>query len=389
MSTKKLPKYCGPHNPSGRGYCWHKGKQIYFAGQHNTPESLSEYRSFILENFSEISDFGVGKKTVAWLITKWKEEHKGELKRENWHHYMQCFKVLDETGMSLLEAATFGPKLLKKVRQEMVARGWAMATVNERTGRIKTMFKWAASEEMVPGSLVSDLYTVSGLRAGRTEAPSPVSRRPVEWEEVEAISEHLSPTVIGLCRLQWLTGMRSANLCDLKMASVEVAGDVWVYRPGSHKNLWRGKGLAIAIGPEGQSLIKQHLGDRGHNEFVFRPIDSVRWHVANSPKCHEQKTRKHKDCFTASTMRQAVLRAQARAAGVATAPKTPTVEEIAATGWNVWTPYQLRHAAITRLASQFSMEHVKAYMGHASVQTTYLYSDHNLAQAKEIARKCG
>ena len=389
MSKARKPKYCGPHNPSGKGYAWLNGKQIYFKGRHNSRESLAEYRKFLSENFPDLVPYSANRRSVKWVIRKWREEHEGQLKYANMHHYKQCFKVLKEAGVLQLEAARFSPKILKVVRNEMIVRGWAMATINERVGRIKTMFKWAASEELVPKDVAAGLYCVSGLRASQGIAPAPRSRRAVSWEEVEAIGEHLSPTVIGMCRLQWLTGMRSENLCDISLKNVSKVGDVWLYRPVTHKNLWRGKGLAVAIGPEGQKLIMKHLAGRDEDDYVFRPIDSVMWHALRSEKGGYQKTREYKPCFTASTMRQAVIRAQARAAGLKLRGKLPTVEEIAATGWKVWTPYQLRHAAITRLALQFPMEMVKAYMGHASVETTYLYSDHNLASAKEIALKCG
>src|SRR5262249_25099753 len=49
-------------------------------------------------------------------------------------------------------AREFGPLALKAVRRDMVSRGWCRRLVNQRVGRVKRVFKWAASEELIPVS---------------------------------------------------------------------------------------------------------------------------------------------------------------------------------------------------------------------------------------------
>lgn len=65
----------------------------------------------------------------------------------------------------------FGPLRLKQVREEMVAAGWHRKTVNEQVGRIKRMFKWGGSDELIPADVYHALQAVDGLRMGRTTAP--------------------------------------------------------------------------------------------------------------------------------------------------------------------------------------------------------------------------
>jgi hypothetical protein len=47
-------------------------------------------------------------------------------------------------------AAEFGPKALKLVRDEYIHDGQVRGTINNNVARIKRMFQWAESEELVP-----------------------------------------------------------------------------------------------------------------------------------------------------------------------------------------------------------------------------------------------
>jgi len=59
---------------------------------------------------------------------------------------------------------------LKAVRQVMVQAGHCRNHVNKNVSRIKRMFKWAAEEELIPGSVAQSRWAVAGLRKGRSEA---------------------------------------------------------------------------------------------------------------------------------------------------------------------------------------------------------------------------
>jgi hypothetical protein len=76
-------------------------------------------------------------------------------------------------------AAAFGPLALKAVQQQWVAADLCRGVVNQHTGRIKRMFRWAVSEELLPASVYQALATVPGLRRGRTQAREPAPVRPL------------------------------------------------------------------------------------------------------------------------------------------------------------------------------------------------------------------
>jgi hypothetical protein len=67
-------------------------------------------------------------------------------------------------------AASFGPRALVAVRQEMIGLGWCRTLINRRVERVRRAFRWAASQELVPVTVYQALRTVPGLQKGRTDA---------------------------------------------------------------------------------------------------------------------------------------------------------------------------------------------------------------------------
>jgi hypothetical protein len=64
----------------------------------------------------------------------------------------------------------FGPLALKACRAEMIQKDWSRTYVNAQVDRLRRMFRWGASEQLVPVTVYEALRTVEGLRRGRTEA---------------------------------------------------------------------------------------------------------------------------------------------------------------------------------------------------------------------------
>ena len=112
-------------------------------------------------------------------------------------------------------AIEFGPKRLKALRQTMIAAGWTRNHINKQVGRIKRMFKWAAEEELIPGSVFQNLTAVAGLRKGRSAAPDRPPIEPVPDEVFQATLPHLPAVIADIARLQRLAGMRPSEVCIL------------------------------------------------------------------------------------------------------------------------------------------------------------------------------
>ena len=111
------------------------------------------------------------------------------------------------------QAASFGPLSLKAVRQQFVDEGSSRRYCNRLTDLIRRLFKWAASEQLIPTSTWQSLTTVTGLRRGHTEAPENEPIGPVDDAVVESTLPHLSNIVAAMVRLERLTGMRPDEVC--------------------------------------------------------------------------------------------------------------------------------------------------------------------------------
>jgi integrase len=152
-------------------------------------------------------------------------------------------------------AAGFSPLKLKAVRQAMVDAGLARTTINQRVGRIVRVFKWAASEELVPAAVYHALRAVSGLPRGRSAAREPARVRPVTDAEVGAIRPHVTRQVWAMVELQRLTGMRPGEVVGMRTGDLDTAGGVWVYTPARHKTEHHGRERTVFLGPRASLYI--------------------------------------------------------------------------------------------------------------------------------------
>ena len=66
-----------------------------------------------------------------------------------------------------MPAKQFGSLALKSVRAKMVNAGLCRRLINQRIGRIRRTFKWAAAEELIPVTTYQLLTTLPGLQKGR------------------------------------------------------------------------------------------------------------------------------------------------------------------------------------------------------------------------------
>jgi hypothetical protein len=52
----------------------------------------------------------------------------------------------------------------------MVKKGWSRTYVNAQVDKIRRVFQWGASEQLLPAAIYNALRTVTGLRRGKTAA---------------------------------------------------------------------------------------------------------------------------------------------------------------------------------------------------------------------------
>ncbi|MGA2443407.1 MAG: hypothetical protein ABSH08_20840 [Tepidisphaeraceae bacterium] len=182
-------------------------------------------------------------------------------------------------------AVEFGPLRLKAVRESMIAAGRVRSNINHHISRIKSVFKWAAENELIPASVFHGLMAVKGLQAGRCGAVESEPVKPVPIEHVEAIIPHVSPQVGARIRLQLLTAMRPEEMCIMRGCAIDTTGKLWVYRPAHHKTQQHGHDRAVYLGPKGQDVLRPFLKP-DLSAYLFSPADADAWRRA---KLHEQR----------------------------------------------------------------------------------------------------
>src|SRR5262249_23665284 len=111
-----------------------------------------------------------------------------------------------------MPARDFSPLKLRAVQEEMVRSGLCRTVINDRIRRVRRAFKWAASVELIPASVVSALATVPPLLLGRCDAPESEGVRPVDWGHVEATLPHLPRQVAAMVNLMRYSNCRAEDV---------------------------------------------------------------------------------------------------------------------------------------------------------------------------------
>ena len=299
------------------------------------------------------------------------------------------------------KASEFGPLGLKSVRNRMVIDcKWSRGVVNANVGRVRRMFKWAASEQLIDESVWRSLATVDGLRRGKTKARETAPILPIAEEVVDATLPYLPPIVADMVRLQRLTGCRPAEVCLIRPCDVQAKGEVWRFVPVTHKTEHHGRARIIFIGPKAQDVLRPYLL-REKERYCFSPRDSERLrlvvrhekrvtplHWGNRPGTNRTKTRRAiHDHYHVAAYRRAITRAVDLA-------NHASQEEAKAAGNEPsllphWHPNQMRHSAATEIRARFGLEAAATVLGHAKPDTTLIYAERDLSTAEKIMREVG
>lgn len=322
------------------------------------------------------------------------------------------------------DAEEFGPIALKAVRLRFVEMGHSRRTVNDYVDRIKHMFRWGVSEELVDESVVRRLDTVAGLRKGKTEAPDHAPIPPIGDEVVLATMPYLPPVIADMVRFARYTGARPGEICIIRPCDIDRTSEVWLYIPERHKTAHHDKSRAVAVGPKAREIIRSYL-EREAGEYCFKPSEAVELYrkqrhaerrtplsCGNRPgsKAAKRGRRKRRDaqprdCYDDNSFRRAIHRACDRAFSppVPLAPRpheTITARNRRLTEkqraelkkWQSdhrWSPNQLRHSAATEIRQRFGIEAVAAVLGHSKTDTSEIYALRNLTLAASIANEIG
>lgn len=419
--SSKVPSY-RLHKSSGQAIVTLGGHMVYL-GPFGTPASKQKYQQVVAEflaNFEvPVTHALVKTLTVVelaaayWKFAKAYYRQNGE-PTSSLIRVKVAIRILKETyGQSATE--DFGPLALRVIQDKLVRGGKSRRYVNYLIDQIRRIFKWGVAQQLLDVTTYQALTTVSGLRRGRTAANEPAPIAPVSDEIVATTLPHLHPVVADMVRFQRLTGCRPGEVCQLRPCDVDIAGEVWIYRPVHHKTAYSGKTRAVCIGPKAQAVLRRYLL-KASTDYCFSPRDSEK---SRLEKRHARRTtplqqgnrpgtnrtrrpiRQPGSRYSPSSYLRAVTRAcelafgmpaDIRKIGRKLTPELRQSQLKQARLWrqkNCWTPNQLRHTAATEIRSGFGLEAAQVTLGHANATITQIYAERDLMKAAEVMKRIG
>jgi integrase len=421
-------------------------RRDYWLGPHGSPASRERYHRVIAEwealgrrlpapDFDSPAGSPAGRAgggptvdDVVGRFWRWAKSHYHEREAGSFRPMLRLLRQMDGST----PAADFGPNRLRLLREAMI-RGdedarpprepWARPYVNWQVGRVRRLFKWAASHELVPAGVHQALATVEPLKRGRTRAHETDPVRPAPVELVDAAKPFMNRQVRALVELQLFTGARPGELVGMRPVDLDLdaPGGVWTFSPSDHKNAHRGRTRLIHLGPRAQEVIRPLLAGRPAESPLFSPAEAEAERLAarharrktplscgNRPGSNrrESPSRPPRDRYTVDTYRRAIERACDRA--FPPAPPLGKRDGETRAGWQArltpaqkaelkaWRkahrfhPYQLRHTAATLIRREFGLEAAQLALGHASATITdAVYAERDAGKVIEVMRRVG
>jgi integrase len=374
-------------------------KTIYL-GKHNSAASKNEYARIVAE-LATSPAAAIQLVPPTTRAASLSSMTIAELIKHFWQHAEQYYRRPDGAESSELSdfslsfaplrklyddtpAADFGPLALKTVRNAMIESGLCRKTTNQRIGRIKFMFKWAASEELLPAAVFHALQTVSGLRKGKSKAKDLPPIKPVSDADFLATLPHCTKTIAAMLRMLRHTGMRPGELIIMRPMDLNTSAAVWTYAPSTHKTQHIGHQRVIFLGPQAQLILKSYLADCPQDGFVFSParerkkkFDALR----AKRKTPVQPSQKDRSNPNAKKRPGARYKRSSISTAVFKACKQAKITN--------WFPYQLRHSFATESRKQYGLEAAQVLLGHAQANVTQIYAERDHDKARAVAALAG
>ena len=391
----KVPKY-RHHKGSGQAFVQVKGHRSYL-GKYASEQSQERYRRFVAELMAAAQSAGTPARpedappgeglTVVELVAAYWRFAKGYYVKDGrptgWTAHIRLVLRLLKNHYGTLWVAEFGPLALKALRQKLVEAGHSRKYINKLVAIIPAVFRWGVSEELAPVTVYQALAVVPSLRKGRCPAPDRDPVVPVPDAVVQATLPHSPDTIADMVRLQRLAGCRPGEVCIVRPCDIDRSGDVWIYRPKSHKAEHHGRERIIFIGPKAQDILRPYLL-RETESFCFNPKESERHRRMEQRALRKTKvqpsqrnrqkpnpSKKIGDHYTRDSYRRAIHRACDLA------------------GLERWGPNRLRHSCATEVRRKFGLEAAQIVLGHATADVTQVYAERDAVLAKDVMRKIG
>jgi integrase len=351
------PKLC----ENRKGYLFARGPdgvQRWF-GHKSDPESTQRYAAFLSDvvqgrlTGGKPVEPGDKRLTVAELCLQYVTRELPRFTKAE-ADCQKCAIRIAREMFGALPVTDFGPLRLRLVRDAMVAgdqnakphprKPWSRGFVNRQVKRLRAVFRWGVSWELVPPSVVDALAAVRSLVPGESSAAETTPRRAVSKADIDAVREKLKQRHRDVFDLMLLTGARPGELLGLTTGMIDRTGEVWRADLAQHKTAHKGKSRTLYFNATAQLILRRYIkADPAAKLFPFG-----------------------RHTF-GGVLKNACARANV--------PR--------------FVPHQLRHTVVTRLVDELGIEFAQRVAGHATAAMTEHYSRAAEAKAVEAVKRLG
>jgi integrase len=419
MARKPLPvPSYRPHKRSGRAIVTvrnHLGarQDILLPGDFGSPESREEYDRICAQVRTNTGTLpppatDCAGLTIAELVLRFMDDHasgyyvepgtRTPTRELEW--LTLAFRPLKRMYGSM-PVAEFKPKHLEALQRAMATGSWqtneehellrqrkkpiglARRTLNARIERIRRLFRWGCSKELVAAESLTKLETLATLKENRSSARETPPVVPVDPAIVEATLPTMPAVPADIVRLLLLSGARVGEICRLRGRDLDRNGPVWLYRVARHKTQHLGHTRTVAFGPKAQLILRRYL-KADPDALLFSPAEAERQRKADmranrrSPVQPSQLDRSRPNAKRrpgAAYDHRAINHAIRRGCIRAGAP--------------LWHTHQLRHTAALLVMREHGVEAARSVLGHKTLNVTLPYSGIDLQRAAEVMSKIG
>ncbi|MDB4731514.1 tyrosine-type recombinase/integrase [Planctomicrobium sp.] len=372
MAKKRVPKY-SHHKPSGQARVRIEGKDVYL-GAYGSLESHQRY-SELLGEWSRSNSHPVKDVKVRELAQLYIEHCKiyyrknGEVTGEV-ANIKSAIRYLNQKFRNV-QSKEIDTLKLEAVREHMIQADLARKTINCHISRIKSMFKWAANKKLIDKMVYLELTTLEGLKEGRSMARETDAVVPVPEAYVDAVEQFVTSPIWNMIQLQMCTGMRPGEVLQIRACDLVTSGEVWEYRPQSHKTQHKKKLRIVHLGKHAQELIEPYL-TTDLQAYLFSPLKG-RAEYTSKNYCDDAKAFVRNDRRRYSS--QGYYIAIKRACESADVPH--------------WSPNRLRHNFATNVRREHGIEAARVLLGHSSAVTSEIYAEVDIESARAVIAKIG
>jgi hypothetical protein len=230
----------------------------------------------------------------------------------------------------------------------------------------------------------------------------------ISWKRVEHVLPHLPRPVAAIVQIMRFSNCRAQDAvlirtCDLFVADDEPVdsfnlddrlkalmistGELWAYRPESHKNQWREEHSEIHkrlvyLGQRCQKILLSFLRFDQPEAYLFSPRDAKADFQAQRAA---QRTTKRTPSEMKRQRKVAPKRAPRERYDVSGVQQSirKTCERLGVQGWKL---LEVRHTRATEIRDEYGVEGASASLGN-TIEAAQIYAEHNRNLARKIAHE--